>query len=565
MQAASGSRIASYADDTATLYQSLWKFRSQMHDVRDPGAVLRGALRLGLELFDASNGCLAVIGSGRDVAGISLSLPQTADWDSALLGGVLRGYPISVPRELMFCRLRRRGRMWGSLVLRSRAGGFSWSERKAFSLFGDVVNELMSRIDADRVRDVRAQVDRKLLEQARPSHLFYKLLHGIRSLTEYDHSAALLLFDPGDNSLEIVAEQITVQKVKSQNVGLKLPVTPELQQVLLKYPALGFDRRDGLWTEWTSTCDLELAELLDYNPQAHSDCSPLAENSIVCAPLHTRNGLLGVLKVATVHPGSLGQYETDLLSQFLPQAAVALQNLRKTEQLEQQVLIAERKNAMADLARGVAHDVNNALGATLPLVQQLLDDLNEGCLSVETAREDLQAMERSLQLCRRVFGGMLSFARNSRRNRSEVRLHQAVDGALAVYRRGLQVQGIDLQVDVPPGLPPLSAVHADLEQLVLNLVGNSRDAMASGGTLSIRASRVPRGVELTVSDTGCGIASEDLRRIQEPFFTTRSSGTGLGLAICRAIVVQMQGQLAIESRLGHGTTVRVLLPYPEGT
>ena len=553
-------------DGTAgDVYQAVWHFRSQFRDVRDRNAVLRGALKLGLDLFACSAGCVVVTGSGEDTAQVELSLPDAGEWDVPLLCGLIRRQNLAVPPELMFCRIRRRGRIWGSLVLHSREGGFGWAERKAFSLVGELVNDQIARIDADRVRVVRAQVDRMLLEQARPSHLFYKLLHGIRSLTEYDHSAALLLFDPEDDSLEVVAEQISLIKAKSQNVGLKLPVTRAVQDALLEQPAFGFDRPEGRWAEWTDTAVPELAELLDYNPQALSGCFPLAENSMVCVPLRTRNGLLGVLKVAAVHARSLGRYEAELLSQFLPQAAVALQNLRRTELLEQQVLISERKHAMADLARGVAHDVNNALGATLPLVQQLLDDLAEGCFDEAVARADLEAMERSLQLCRRVFGGMLSFARNSQRNRSKVRVHQAVDCAVVVHRRALEMQGISLTVDVSPELPPLTAVHADVEQLVLNLVSNARDAMPDGGTLGIAARREDGGLALVVSDTGTGISAEDLRRIQEPFYTTKATGTGLGLAICRAIVVQMRGKLRIESTVGQGTTIHVLLPFPEGT
>ena len=86
------------------------------------------------------------------------------------------------------------------------------------------------------------------------------------------------------------------------------------------------------------------------------------------------------------------------------------------------MLIAERKHAMADLARGVSHDVNNALGAVLPLVQQLREEIDQGTLDPAVAAADLAQFERSIQVCRRIFGGMLNFARGTARNPSEVSL-----------------------------------------------------------------------------------------------------------------------------------------------
>ena len=91
--------------------------------------------------------------------------------------------------------------------------------RQAFSSIGSLANELIDQIDRERIREVRARVDRKILEQSHPKHLSYELLHGIRSLTGYDHSAALLIYDDERGALEVVAEQIAWQKAKGQNVG----------------------------------------------------------------------------------------------------------------------------------------------------------------------------------------------------------------------------------------------------------------------------------------------------------------------------------------------------------
>ena len=141
---------------------------------------------------------------------------------------------------------------------------------------------------------------------------------------------------------------------------------------------------------------------------------------MLVAPLVTREGTLGVLKVATIQTGTFGPYEADLVRRFLPQAAIAIRTLRRTASLEHGMMRAERKHAMANLARGVSHDINNALGAVLPLVQQMRADVRRGDDDperlLETLAVDLEQLEESVRVCRRIFGGMLAFARSSARS-----------------------------------------------------------------------------------------------------------------------------------------------------
>jgi signal transduction histidine kinase len=524
---------------------------------------LRSALRLGLDFFGAPEGCVATVQPDRQDTKILFPVPPDGWWDRPMLAGFLRGDEVRVPPELMLARIRRHGRMWGALAVRAPGGDYGWDARQAFSSIGALANELIDQIDRERVREVRARVDRKVLEQSLPKHLFYEVLHGIRSLTAYDHSAALLTYDDEADALEVVAEQVAWQKAKGQNVGRKVPLTAPLREHLSRPTVCGFDRDGRRWKDWTDTDATAMADLLDFDGHAGAAVITPREGAILCAPLVGRAGLLGVLKVAAVRPGTFCRYEVELVSQFLPQAAVALQNARRAESLQQRVLIAERKHAMADLARGVSHDVNNALGAVLPLVQQLRQELDEGPLDPAVVAADLAQIERSIRLCRRIFGGMLNIARGAARNPSEISLGRAADGALAILRAGLERRGVRLVVEIPPDLPPLTGIQADVEQLLLNLVSNARDATGAGDQLAIRASCDGDAIELVVEDTGCGIPREHLARIQEPFFTTKADGHGLGLAICRSIVAQMRGQFRIESASGAGTSVRISFPVRE--
>jgi len=548
--------------DEADLLRRLGSFTAQLRDVRDVDRVLALAVRTGMDFFRAPEGCAAVIPLGREEAEIAFPDPADRAWDRPMLTGFLRGHKVTVPPNLMLARLRRYGRMWGALAVRSPGADFRWDARQAFSSIGSTVTQLIERIDDQRIREVRARIDQKILEQIGPKDLSYQILHGIRSLVGYDHSAALLTCDQDRTSLGIVGEQIAWRKAKSVKVGLSLPLPRAILELLAQNRVYGFQRNGQGWTDWTDSQAASLADLLDYNRDGLEPPLSTAEGAMLCAPLVTRHGVLGVLKVAATRPGSFGSYEVEIISQFLPQVAVALQNMRRTEFLEMRMHAAERKQAMADLARGVSHDVNNALGAVLPLVQQLREELATGAFDPKLAHEDLGEIERSLQVCRRIFSGMLAFARNISRNPSEVYLHHEVDSTLAIFKEGLARHGVNVVVDVPNDLPPLVCIQADVEQLLLNLVGNARDAMESGGQLTIRAACEGGRLEVTIEDTGCGIPAEDMPRIQEPFFTTKPKGNGLGLSICRSIVSQMRGRMQIESQSGRGTLVWVSLPLP---
>src|SRR3989442_11084827 len=109
-------------------------------------------------------------------------------------------------------------------------------------------------------------------------------------------------------------------------------------------------------------------------------------------------------------------------------------------------------------------------------------------------------------------------------------------------------------------IPNIHATQGDLEQLILNLATNAKDAMSAGGVLSIRTERTGDKLVITIRDTGCGIPPDHMARIQEPFFTTKQNGSGLGLSICRSIIWNVRGEMKIESHPGAGTQIRLLLP-----
>jgi two-component system, NtrC family, sensor kinase len=398
------------------------------------------------------------------------------------------------------------------------------------------------------------------MEQIHPKDLFYQILDGIRSLTHYDHSSALLIREDDEAALRVVAEQIAWTKAKSPRIGLRLPMTDAAAVLLQSEQVYGFDRHGDSWQAWKDQPAADLAALLDYNRDDAGDGEHLREASMLCAPLVTRDGLVGVLKIAARYPEQLKPYDAELVEPFRSQAAIAIQNLHRTESLRARVLTAERKHAMADLARSVSHDVNNALGSMLPLIQQMQADLLSGVLTPVVFADDLEHVQKSLQVCRRIFGGMLTFSRNAARRSRYGHVRRAVETASAILKYGMGRSGIELCVNLPDDLPEVACSQSDLEQVFLNLLTNAREATPHGGRILVSVQSTGPVVAISIADSGCGIPAENLVMVLEPFFTTKPHGNGLGLSICRSVLWEVDGTLTIQSEPGNGTCVHVGLP-----
>lgn len=532
--------------------------------LRDSGDVDK-AVRLGLRhaaaLLAADDHCAALLVPGTAGAAIAFSndSPDSGAWDRVQLGEFARGGRTDAPATVAMARLKRRGRPWGALALRWRSAEPDWAARNALTRIAQVVNEAVERIERRRLAEVRARIDRKVMEQLRPKDLFYQILDGLRSLTGYDHSGALLVTDADASThahtAELAAEQLAWRKGRSGRIGARVAVDDRWRTELADGRARGYSFDGAVWHGWDDGSPPALAHwLAEGLPPERSDTPREAE--AIIAPLHTGRELLAVLKISAQHAGSFGPYEAELVQSFLPYALVALQNAQRTETLRDKMLQAERKHAMADLARGVSHDINNALGSVIPLVQQMRADLESGRADHATLRADLAHVERAMSACSRIFGGMLQFARRSAADGAgpgrRTRVEPALDSALAILGEGLQRHGITLVRRIEPDLPEVPLAQSQLEQVLLNLIANARDAMAAAGggmELCVGASLEDSGamVRLVVEDRGTGIASEHLPLVLEPFFTTKATGTGLGLAIVRSIVWQGQGRVEVHS------------------
>jgi len=532
---------------------------THLNDIREPHKALRYTLRYTRDFFQADHGCVATLHPARQHVDLLFTLPKQTDWDLGLLTRYIRHTHPPMQRDMLIGSVRRRGGAWGAIAVVRPGHSFDRDDRHLIARITAVLSAAVHRSDRDRLLGVRDRIDRKMMEQIHPKDLFYQILDGIRSLTAYDHSSALLIREENEASLRVVAEQIAWTKAKSERIGLRLPIPDDAVALLQSEQVYGFDRHGDRWREWHDKPAGGLAALLDYN-SGSADGESIREGSMLCAPLVTRDSLIGVLKIAARYPEQLKPFDAELVEHFRSQAAIAIQNLHRTESLRARVVVAERKHAMADLARSVSHDVNNALGSMLPLIQQMQVDLHSGAFTPAVFAVDLEHVQKSLQVCRRIFGGMLTFSRNAARRSREGHLRRAIETASAILRYGMSRSAIDLHIDIPDDIPAVACSQSDLEQVFLNLLTNAREATPHGGRIMVTARSAERAVDIVIADTGCGIPREHLPRVLEPFFTTKPHGNGLGLSICRSVLWEVDATITIQSEPGNGTHVHLVIP-----
>ncbi|MDD5656439.1 MAG: ATP-binding protein, partial [Elusimicrobia bacterium] len=242
------------------------------------------------------------------------------------------------------------------------------------------------------------------------------------------------------------------------------------------------------------------------------------------------------------------------------------------KQLEEQLRQAQKMEAVGRLAGGMAHDFNNLLTAIMGYAELLEEDVAHHRGARHRVQEILRSTERAATLTRQ----LLAFSRRQVLAPKVIDINETVKGVATLIQRLI---GEDIVLRIRPG-SPLGLVKVDpvqLEQVLLNLAVNARDAMPGGGTLTISTRDVKvdtalagahpdlkpgPAVRLEVSDTGHGMDAETLSRAFEPFFTTklRGRGTGLGLSMVFGIVKQSGGDILVESSPGRGTTFRIYLP-----
>jgi signal transduction histidine kinase len=235
--------------------------------------------------------------------------------------------------------------------------------------------------------------------------------------------------------------------------------------------------------------------------------------------------------------------------------------------LTQQFWQASKLAVMGELAASIAHELNNPLATISLRTESIMAQLAEG----DPQRRPLEIIDQEVERMGGLVGNLLQFSRRSHQQISTFDVREEIANTLEFIHYHLRKHRINVEREFANVIPTVQADRQQLRQLFLNLLTNASDAMPQGGRLTVRvnAGQLEHGAGAVVvefEDTGAGIAPDDLAKVWEPFFTTKPEGrgTGLGLAICRRIVEEHGGTMHIESAVGQGTTVRIMLPATNG-
>ena len=256
--------------------------------------------------------------------------------------------------------------------------------------------------------------------------------------------------------------------------------------------------------------------------------------------------------------------EKDLQTQAREMAEAS----RKMEESQRQLFHSHRLATVGRLAAGAAHEINNPL-TIISLNLQIMDRLlSQGEGSMPELRDRLKVISGQEQRISKIIGELMGFARPSHPKLEATDVGRVMHDVLMVIGDRVSMVKIAVDNQIPADLPKVYVDAGQIEQVFMNLLINANHAMPDGGAITLRAEVDRRNrVVVLISDTGTGIAKENLGKIFDPFFTTKKEGegTGLGLAICHSIVEHNGGALQVQSEVGVGSTFMVRLPVDQGS
>ena len=286
-----------------------------------------------------------------------------------------------------------------------------------------------------------------------------------------------------------------------------------------------------------------------------------------CLPIKFRNRMQGVL--ALYAPG--GYTEEEGARDFLATICAAIAKIVEYNELETKVYRMQKLEALGRTAGAIAHDFNNILTSMKGFSSLAQEALEEGSEARKYLKELASGIDKGAGLVQQI----LAFSRSQPAEMSAQNLNAVITGMEKILNVVLEKKA-RLKLNLAPGLPEILGNKNQLEQIIMNLAVNARDAMPKGGEFTIVTrpaaeacercapglSPAPRAVELALSDTGGGIPEEVKDRIFEPFFTTKpeGKGTGLGLSTVYSLVKLHKGEISVDSQVGRGTTFDIRLP-----
>jgi two-component system NtrC family sensor kinase len=283
-------------------------------------------------------------------------------------------------------------------------------------------------------------------------------------------------------------------------------------------------------------------------------------------PLTLENHVVGIIRIYFEEQRKLSQEEMDFLASMAEQAAFTIDKAQLIEkhklQYDQLALQTEKMSALGRMAAGVAHEINNPLAGILLYSTSLSKKVpSEGPL-----KEGLEVIIHETIRCKSIIEELLEFSRESEAKKVLGNINDIVEKALSIMENEFRLYHVSVEKDLSSKLQDTFLDPNQMEQVFVNLLLNAVEAIQDRGVITIRSrmdsSQKFERVEIT--DSGCGIPPRDMRKIFEPFFSTKAKGTGLGLAVSYKIVQRHRGQILVSSEPGKATRFIIEIPTVHG-
>ena len=269
-----------------------------------------------------------------------------------------------------------------------------------------------------------------------------------------------------------------------------------------------------------------------------------------------------------VYKAATGNLILELGEEFNIMMNVLEQKTIELHKTQAQLLQSSKMSAVGQLAGGVAHEINNPMTVILGFSQSIIKKIREE----DPLYLPLKSIEREAIRCKKLIADLLTFSRTGKTQAEMADLNLTIEETVSIVEAQTKVKNIEIIKKYEENLPQLTINKNQIQQVVINLCSNAIDAMPEGGTiilatkssshLTATREEAEKFIEISVSDTGKGMAEEVTRHVFEPFFTTKETGkgTGLGLSICYEIVKKHNGEITVESEPGRGTKFSIKLP-----
>jgi PAS domain S-box-containing protein len=317
---------------------------------------------------------------------------------------------------------------------------------------------------------------------------------------------------------------------------------------------------------WAHGAPLWLSDIThDAEFRRRDAAAALGLQSALGVPIRSGDAIIGLLLFFTREPRRPDDERLRIMEDIGRRVGAYVEARRAQDELAAQreaLVRSEKLAALGTLTAGLAHELNNPLGIISSRIELMLLESRDDALPARVV-EDLDVIQRNIQRVTRLGQALRAFSRQTPHEATPVDLNAVVEETLLLVRKTFATENIEIVTALDEALAPVAGDASALQQVLLNLITNAREAMGRGGRIRVETAMLggaPARVRVQVADTGAGIPRDVLPRIFDPFYTTKPTGTGLGLSVSYGILQDHGGTVDVESAPGQGTTFVLTFP-----